>query len=226
MSDQTPLIELCDIRKGYQLGKEMIMVLHGISLTIERGEYVAIMGQSGSGKSTLLNIIGCLDSPTSGEYLFKGEPVASFSAGRLALMRNREIGFVFQNFNLLPKLDVAGNVELPLIYANMGRRERRRQVGATLERFGLEQRRRHKPSEISGGQKQRTAIARALVKQPSLILADEPTGNLDSHTTHEIMGIFDRIHQEGNTLVVITHEADVAQHATRVLHLVDGRFEQ
>jgi putative ABC transport system ATP-binding protein len=217
-----PVIETRNLGKSYFLGKERVEVLRSIAITVARGEYVAIMGHSGAGKSTLMNILGCLDTPTAGEYLFNGRSITTFSQTRLADIRNRDIGFVFQNFNLLPKLDVAGNVELPLIYGNIGAAERRKRVQATLERFGLWDRRRHKPSEISGGQKQRVAIARALVKRPSLILADEPTGNLDSHTTEEILAVFEEIHREGNTILVITHEHDVAQRANRAIRLVDG----
>lgn len=218
------IIELRDLCKSYHLGKEEIPVLTGISLTVPAGDYLAIMGHSGAGKSTLLNIVGCLDTPTSGEYVLNGRRVTTLSQAQLASVRNREIGFVFQSFNLLPKLDVAANVELPLIYANIGRKRRHEMVGEVLERFGLADRAHHKPNEISGGQKQRVAIARALVKSPSIILADEPTGNLDSHTTADIMAILDQLHHEGHTILVITHEHDVATRAARSLHLRDGRF--
>ncbi len=223
MSSAVPVIQTRDLTKSYMLGKEAIPVLHEINLEVARGEYVAIMGHSGAGKSTLLNILGCLDTPTSGAYLFNGKPVMSFSPSRLADIRNNEIGFVFQNFNLLPKLDVAANVELPLIYGNVSARRRRELVERVLKRFGLWERRRHKPNEISGGQKQRVAIARAVVKSPSMILADEPTGNLDSTTTTEILSVFDELHGEGNTVVVITHENDVAARASRLIRLVDGK---
>lgn len=204
------------------LGTQDVPVLKGIDLIVKRGEYTAIMGHSGAGKSTLLNIIGCLDTPTSGEYFIDGERVSSLSTSRLADIRNERIGFVFQNFNLLPRLNVAANVELPLIYGNVPVRRRRERVEEILRRFGLWERRSHKPSEISGGQKQRAAIARAVVKSPSIILADEPTGNLDSTTSGEILGVFDELHAEGNTIVVITHESDVAQRASRCIRLVDG----
>jgi putative ABC transport system ATP-binding protein len=220
----TPVIETRSLCKHYVLGKEIIPVLSDISFAVEPNEYIAIMGQSGAGKSTLLNILGCLDIPSTGEYLIRGRSVAALSGGELADLRNREIGFVFQNFNLLPKLDVAGNVELPLIYANLGARERRQRVEAVLKRFGLWERHRHKPNEISGGQKQRVAIARALVKGPSLILADEPTGNLDSHTAEEILKVFGELHAEGNTILMITHEHDVAEHARRMIRLADGKI--
>jgi putative ABC transport system ATP-binding protein len=218
----TAIIETRELFKSYFLGKERIDVLKRINITVTQGEYVAIMGHSGAGKSTLLNILGCLDTPTEGEYFFNGRSIASFSQARLADVRNREIGFVFQNFNLLPKLDIAANVELPLIYRNMPAAQRKKSVEEILRRFGLWERRKHKPSEISGGQKQRVAIARALVKKPAIILADEPTGNLDSHTTEEILKVLDEIHREGNTILVITHEHDVAARAQRTIRLVDG----
>ncbi len=221
-SISVPVLKTESIDKYYLLGKERIPVLKNISFTIEHGEYVSIMGQSGAGKSTLLNILACLDTPTSGNYFFRGSNIASLGENRLADIRNRDIGFVFQNFNLLPKLSVYANVELPLIYNSTPRKERQRRVREILERFGLWERHRHKPNEISGGQKQRVAIARALVKQPSVIFADEPTGNLDSHTTSEILSVFDALSREGNTIIIITHEPDVARHASRSLHLVDG----
>ncbi len=218
------VLQMHNVCKSYFLGREAIPVLFDITLRVRRGEFVAIMGHSGAGKSTLLNILGCLDTPTSGEYLLNGISVRTLSQARLAAIRNREIGFVFQNFNLLPKLDVAANVELPLIYSNTPKKQRRAQVDAVLKRFGLYERRRHKPNEVSGGQKQRVAIARALVKNPTIILADEPTGNLDSHTTEEIMAVFDRLHQERHTILLITHEKEVADHASRVLRIADGRI--
>jgi putative ABC transport system ATP-binding protein len=219
-----PVIRTNHLNKYYLLGSERISVLKDISFTIEQGEYVSIMGQSGAGKSTLLNILACLDTPTSGEYRFCGNDIATLGENRLADIRNRDIGFVFQNFNLLPKLSVYANVELPLIYNSTSRKERQQRVREILDRFGLWDRRRHKPNEISGGQKQRVAIARALVKKPSVIFADEPTGNLDSHTTGEILAELDAISREGNTIIMITHEHDVAQHASRTMHLSDGRI--
>lgn len=220
----TAVLSLNHVYKNYTLGRETITVLSDVCLSVDKGDFVAIMGHSGAGKSTLLNIIGCLDKPTDGTFLFNGTDVAKLSGPRLAVIRNNDIGFVFQNFNLLPKLDVFANVELPLIYANVPARERRKRVAEILERFGLADRRRHKPNEISGGQKQRVAIARALVKGPSIILADEPTGNLDSRTTDEILAVFDHIHREGNTIILITHETDVAKRASRLVRIVDGRI--
>lgn len=216
------MIKTGNLTKSYDLGGEEIQVLKRIDLTVRKGTYTAVMGHSGSGKSTLLNILGCLDVPSSGEYLFNGRDVAGMTESQLADVRNREIGFVFQNFNLLPKLTVEGNVELPLIYGNVGGRERRQRVDEILQRFGLYERRHHKPNEISGGQKQRVAIARALVKDPEVILADEPTGNLDSQTTEEILQVLERLHHEGNTILMITHENDVAARAERCIRLVDG----
>ena len=223
-SQSTPVISTQGIYKYYQLGKERIPVLKDISFSITQGEYVSIMGHSGAGKSTLLNILACLDTPSSGAYHFNGKNIATLSESRLADIRNRDIGFVFQNFNLLPKLTVAANVELPLIYNSTPRKERQKQVREILERFGLWERQRHKPNEISGGQKQRVAIARALVKKPSVIFADEPTGNLDSHTTGEILSVLSTLSNEGNTIIMITHEHDVAIHASRTLTLVDGKL--
>lgn len=217
-----PVLQTESISKNYLLGGEEIAVLKNISFTITQGEYVSIMGQSGAGKSTLLNILACLDTPSSGRYFFRGTNIALLGENRLAEIRNRDIGFVFQNFNLLPKLSVYANVELPLIYNSTPRKERHTRVRAMLERFGLWDRHRHKPNEISGGQKQRVAIARALVKQPSVIFADEPTGNLDSHTTAEILSVLDELSREGNTIIMITHEHDVAKHASRTLELADG----
>jgi putative ABC transport system ATP-binding protein len=222
MTQNQTIIEARDLRKSYWLGGQEVPVLKGINLSVASGEYVAIMGHSGAGKSTLLNILGCLDVPTSGSYIIDQTPVSSLSASKLADLRNNRIGFVFQNFNLLPKLSVAANVELPLIYGNVPAKERRRLVEQALKRFGIWERRHHKPSEISGGQKQRVAIARAIVKNPSMILADEPTGNLDSTTTGEILAVFDSLSREGNTIVVITHETDVAARASRLIRLVDG----
>jgi putative ABC transport system ATP-binding protein len=219
-----PVIDLQGICKDYHIGKETLRVLHEVNLQVMPGAYVAIMGHSGSGKSTLLNIMGCLDRATCGRYLFHGRDVSSYSGDELADIRNHQIGFVFQSFNLLPKLTVEANVELPLIYANVPAAERRQRVTEILERFGLANRRRHKPNEISGGQKQRVAMARALVKKPAIILADEPTGNLDSHTSHDIMGLLDTLNADGNTILLITHESDIAEHARTVRRLTDGRF--
>lgn len=219
-----PVIRTQNLYKKYILGKEQITVLKSIELTVTRGDYISIMGHSGAGKSTLLNILACLDTPSSGEYFFNGKNIASLSDNQLAEIRNRDIGFVFQNFNLLPKLTVMANVELPLIYNNTPRIERKQRVREILEKFGLWDRRLHKPNEISGGQKQRVAIARALVKNPSIVFADEPTGNLDSNTSDEIMNVFKKISSEGNTIIMITHELDIAEHAVRKLRLVDGQI--
>jgi putative ABC transport system ATP-binding protein len=223
-NNQSEVIKTLDLCKDYTLGKESVPVLKNINFTVKKGEYVAIMGQSGAGKSTLLNILGCLDTPTSGKYLINDIPVSSMNGTQLAHIRGKSIGFIFQNFNLLPKLDVFSNVELPLIYDNIIKKERIKRVNHVLERCGIDQRKHHKPNEISGGQKQRVAIARALVKNPSIILADEPTGNLDSHTTEEILSIFNSLNIDGNTIVVITHEHDVASRAHRTIRLVDGRI--
>jgi putative ABC transport system ATP-binding protein len=224
MAATLPVIETRTVVKSYRIGTTDVPVLRDISFQVAPGEYVAIMGQSGAGKSTLLNILGCLDVPSGGEYLFRGHPLAELRESQLCMVRNHEIGFVFQNFNLLPKLSVEANVELPLVYLNVRRRERRRMVQAILERLGIWERRHHLPSEISGGQKQRAAIARALVKRPALILADEPTGNLDSTTALEILELFDEMHEEGNTIVLITHEREVALRAQRTIRIVDGRI--
>lgn len=226
MTIVSPVIQTVDLVKQYFLGKESIPVLHSINLSIEKGEYVAIMGQSGAGKSTLLNILGCLDKPSSGEYLINSIKISSMNETQLAQIRNNEIGFVFQNFNLLPKLDVSGNIELPLIYANISGKERKLRVEAVMKRLGIWERRHHKPNEISGGQKQRVAIARALVKKPSIILADEPTGNLDSQTTQEILSVLRELNNEGNTIILITHEYEVASNAGRTIKLADGRIVQ
>jgi putative ABC transport system ATP-binding protein len=218
------VLQTVNLCKNYTLGSQTIPVLDNINITVCKGEFPAIMGQSGAGKSTLLNILGCLDNPTSGEYYLNQVNTSSMKELKLAEIRGKEIGFIFQNFNLLPKLTVAGNVELPLIYANVPAAERKRRVEEELNRLGLWNRRKHKPNEISGGQKQRVAIARALVKKPSIILADEPTGNLDSHTSMEILDILTKINEEGNTIVMITHEKDVASRAKKIIHLVDGRI--
>ncbi|HEX5788992.1 MAG TPA: ABC transporter ATP-binding protein [Woeseiaceae bacterium] len=219
------VLELRDVVKTYVMGSETIQALSGVSLTIARNEYVAIMGPSGSGKSTLMNIIGCLDVPTSGHYSLGGEAVAAKREAELADIRNRLIGFVFQTFNLIPRADILHNVELPLIYGGLGKAERRRLAKQALERVGLANRMTHRPNELSGGQRQRVAIARALVFNPSIILADEPTGNLDSRTGDEIMQMLDELHADGQTIIVVTHEDDVAAHAGRTILLRDGRIE-
>ncbi len=207
------------------MGDTVIRALQGVDVTICRGEYVAIMGPSGSGKSTLMNIIGCLDRPDSGEYWLNGTPVGALGDGALAALRNREIGFVFQTFNLLARADALHNVELPLIYAGISRRERLERARRALEQVGLQDRQRHRPSELSGGQRQRVAVARALVTRPSLLLADEPTGNLDSATAADILALFDELHAKGNTIVLVTHDASVAANADRAIRLRDGRIE-
>ncbi len=218
------LIELEEVFKVYDMGAEKVHALNGVDLAIERGEYVAIMGSSGSGKSTLMNLLGCLDTPSSGTYRLNGVAVEELDDTQLAAIRNKEIGFVFQTFNLLPRTDALHNVELPLIYAGMPRRERRDQARHALERVGLGDRQHHNPNELSGGQRQRVAIARALVNEPSLLLADEPTGNLDSTTSDEIMELFDELHSGGNSVVLVTHEPDIAEHAWRRITLRDGRI--
>lgn len=219
------LIEIRSLTKIYEMGTTEVRALDGVDLDIARGEYVAVMGASGSGKSTLMNIVGCLDTPTTGTYVLDGETVSSLDDDALAAIRNRRIGFVFQTFNLLARSDAFRNVELPLIYAGVQRAERRGRVEGALEMVGLADRGHHRPNELSGGQRQRVAIARALVNNPSLILADEPTGNLDSRTSTEIMVAFDRIHAEGNTVILVTHEEDIAAHARRRVRLKDGRIE-
>lgn len=219
------IIHLENIRKNYFLGKQVIEVLKGISLDIFKNEYVALMGPSGSGKSTLMNILGCLDTPTAGTYILNAKDVSRMSDNDLADVRNNEIGFVFQQFNLLPRLTAAENVALPLVYAGMGKKMRTEKAMSVLEKVGLTDRSHHKPNEMSGGQNQRVAIARALVNDPSIILADEPTGNLDSKTSNEIMDIFGQIHNAGNTVVLVTHEEDIANHAHRIIRLRDGVIE-
>jgi len=221
-----PLIETRDLWKTYVMGDEEIHALRGVSIAIERGEYVAIMGPSGSGKSTLMNLIGCLDTPSKGSYLLNSKQVSQMDDNELARIRNEEIGFVFQTFNLLPRATALRNVELPLVYAGVPAREREQRAKAALEKVELSTRMSHRPNELSGGQRQRVAIARALVNNPSILLADEPTGNLDSKTGVEIMGVFERLHKAGNTIVLVTHEPDVAAYAYRSIHIRDGQVEQ
>jgi len=220
------LIETRDLWKTYVMGDEEIHALKGVSISIERGEYVAIMGPSGSGKSTLMNLIGCLDTPSKGTYLLNEKEVSLMNDNELARIRNEEIGFVFQTFNLLPRATALHNVELPLVYAGMGKAERIAQAKNAIERVELTPRMNHKPNELSGGQRQRVAIARALVNNPSILLADEPTGNLDSKTGVEIMGLFARLHQGGNTIILVTHEPDIAAYAHRVIAIRDGQVER
>jgi putative ABC transport system ATP-binding protein len=220
------VIELTNIVKTYDMGgAEEVHALRSISLTLKKNEYVAIMGPSGSGKSTLMNIIGCLDTPTSGQYLFNGLSVSDMDDNELAKIRNKEIGFVFQTFNLLPRSDSLHNVELPLIYGGISSAERKRRAAEVLKDVGLGDRGHHKPNELSGGQRQRVAVARALVTRPSIILADEPTGNLDTKTGEEIMMLFEDLHRQGNTIILVTHEADIAEHAQRAIRLRDGVVE-
>ncbi len=220
-----PLIETKNLWKTYKMGAEEVHALRGASITIQKGEYVAIMGPSGSGKSTLMNLIGCLDTPTQGEYHLNNRLVSSMNDDELANIRNREIGFVFQTFNLLPRATSLHNVELPLIYNGSPSDQRRKMAIEALTKVELQDRMMHKPSELSGGQRQRVAIARALVNNPSLILADEPTGNLDSKTSVEIMRLFDNLHRQGNTIIVVTHEQDIASRARRVLSILDGKID-
>ena len=220
-----PLIETNDLWKTYHMGSEEIHALSGVSIQIERGEYVGIIGPSGSGKSTLMNLIGCLDTPTSGTYCLNGKDVGRMNDDELAQIRNEEIGFIFQTFNLLPRATALHNVELPMIYAGCSPKERAARAAKALQMVELVDRKNHRPNELSGGQRQRVAIARALVNHPSILLADEPTGNLDSKTGAEIISLFGRLHAEGNTILLITHEADVAAHAKRVLYVKDGKVE-
>ncbi|MCW5559307.1 MAG: ABC transporter ATP-binding protein [Verrucomicrobiae bacterium] len=218
------LIHIQDLTRRYVMGTEVVHALRGVSLTIGKGEYIAIMGPSGSGKSTLMNLLGCLDTPTSGRYDLNGVNVADLDDDALADIRNREIGFVFQSFNLLPRSDALHNVELPLIYAGVPSEERRELARRALSNVGLADRMHHRPNELSGGQRQRVAVARALVNSPSIVLADEPTGNLDSRTGEEILALFEDLSRRGNTIIVVTHEEDVAQHARRILRIRDGRI--
>jgi putative ABC transport system ATP-binding protein len=224
MALRPPVIDLDDVAKTYQVGEISVHALRGVSATIQRGEYVAIMGSSGSGKSTLMNILGCLDIPTSGVYRLNGRDVRAADEDELADVRNREIGFVFQSFNLIPRTRAIANVELPLAYAGVGRADRRRRAVRALGELGLGPRLDHVPSELSGGQQQRVAIARALVTNPAMILADEPTGNLDTASTREILDIFERLSDEGRTIILITHENEVASHADRVIEISDGQI--
>jgi putative ABC transport system ATP-binding protein len=220
-----PLIEVSKLRKTYIMGSEKVHALQGIDLTIKRNEYVALMGPSGSGKSTLMNLLGCLDTPTSGDYMLNEVNVATLNDNELAEIRNKEIGFVFQTFNLLPRSTSLDNVALPLIYAGMSKSERLDRAEQALTKVGLGDRVHHKPNELSGGQRQRVAIARALVNSPSIILADEPTGNLDTKTSVEIMEILEQLHDSGNTIILVTHEPDIAMHAHRIVRLVDGNVD-
>ena len=215
-----------NLQRHYDMGGEVVQALRGVDLTIRKNEFIAVMGPSGSGKSTLMNLIGCLDSPTAGEYWLNGHRVSDLGDDELARIRNKEIGFVFQTFNLLPRATALNNVELPLVYAGLNSRERRTLATDALRRVGLADRMKHRPNELSGGQRQRVAIARALVNDPSILLADEPTGNLDSATSQEILGLFDALFHEGQTIVLVTHEPDIAAHARRQVHLKDGRIER
>jgi putative ABC transport system ATP-binding protein len=229
MSVQQPgpdIIRTHDLRRYYHMGGETIHALSGVDLVVNRGEYVAIMGPSGSGKSTLMNLIGCLDTPDQGEYWLNGHLVSDMNDRELARVRNREVGFVFQTFNLLARTNALHNVEMPLIYAGVKRKEPLARARQALERVGLSERMGHRPSEMSGGQRQRVAVARALVTEPSILLADEPTGNLDSHTSAEIMGLFQELHDTGHTILVVTHEADIAEHAERTILLRDGTIAE
>lgn len=221
----TPVIQIQNLARLYQMGNTEVRALDGVSFDVEENEYIAIMGPSGSGKSTLMNMLGCLDTPTSGTYILNNQDVSELEDFKLAEVRNREIGFVFQTFNLLPRTDCLSNVELPLIYSGMRSSERHEKATATLTRVGLGDRMDHRPNELSGGQRQRVAIARALVNNPSILLADEPTGNLDTKTGEEIMMLFEELYRAGNTILVVTHEDEIAEHARRIIRLRDGRIE-
>ncbi|MFQ5529689.1 MAG: ABC transporter ATP-binding protein [Gemmatimonadota bacterium] len=225
MNANDVIIQTRGLRKEYEMGSETVYALRGVDVDIRRNEYIAVMGPSGSGKSTLMNLIGCLDTPTAGEYTLNGEAVQDLEDDELARIRNREIGFVFQTFNLLPRATALHNVELPLIYAGISAKERSRRAELALERTGLADRMDHKPNELSGGQRQRVAIARALVNEPSILLADEPTGNLDSVTSADIMHVFDELHRQGQTIIMVTHEPDISERAERVITLRDGMIE-
>lgn len=219
------IIDVKDIKRNFKLGAETVKVLKGVNLQIEKGDYVALMGPSGSGKSTLMNILGCLDTPSSGEYILNGKDVSSLNDDQLAEIRNKNIGFVFQTFNLLPRTTALDNVALPMVYAGYSKAERNERATEVLTQVGLSDRMDHHPNQLSGGQRQRVAVARALVNRPAIILADEPTGNLDTKTSIEIMGLFDEIHANGNTVILVTHEEDIAEHAHRIIRLRDGVIE-
>jgi putative ABC transport system ATP-binding protein len=221
-----PIIQIKDIKRDFPLGNETVYVLKGIDLTIKKGEFVALMGPSGSGKSTLMNLLGCLDTPTSGTYVLNGKEVSSMHDDELAEIRNKEIGFVFQTFNLMPRTTALDNVALPMVYAGFSKKERDERATEVLTQVGLSDRMDHKPNQLSGGQRQRVAVARALVNKPSIILADEPTGNLDSKTSVEIMRLFEEIHANGNTVILVTHEEDIAAHAHRIVRMRDGVIEK